>query len=71
MTMIYEQRVNGRVAERLIANHTSGMATIEKLDGAGHIAATEICGIGDGRVAQFIYFAEPLIPAVRRSGRKT
>lgn len=59
MTHVYEQKLNGQVAERLTVNSTSGMAKLEKIDRNGQVIATETFSAGDGRVSQFVYNSEP------------
>ncbi len=56
---IYEQKLSGRVAERLTVNHASGMAKIERLARSGAITSADTFSAGDGRVSRFIHQAEP------------
>jgi hypothetical protein len=62
MSKIFEQKINGRVAERLTINSDSGMATIEKIG----LGVSETFGAGDGKVAQFIRSAESAKSRSRR-----
>ena len=58
-TKTYEQKLNGRVAERLTINHQTGMATLVTFDDRGCIIGASTFGAADGRVRQFAQNAEP------------
>ena len=59
MTNVYEQKLNGRIAERLTVSHGSGIATLERIDDQGKVTSKETFSAGDGKVSQFVYAAEP------------
>ena len=59
MIQQYEQKISGVTRERLVVNHGTGMAKIERMDDKGRVIGQETFGAGSGKVRQFILRAEP------------